>query len=135
MFYHLSLNKQTGRMYCRASGVWDVALARRFSADMQDLRNWAAKTDIPLHILSDLTGLPIHSQEVAPIVGEGANLIRHVRVERYAMIVPSALMRMQVRRIDPFPQRRFFDDARSAAQWLGWQDFVPVDAGPVASAA
>ncbi|WBO23566.1 hypothetical protein [Sphingomonas abietis] len=93
--------------------------------DMTHVREWALGSDAPIAILSDLSGLSVHAQEISAIVGGGANQLRDLPLHRYAMIVPSFLMRMQVRRIDPFPQRRLFQSVPGALDWLDWADLIP----------
>ncbi|GAA0447845.1 hypothetical protein [Sphingomonas molluscorum] len=72
--------------------------------------------------MTDLTGLAVHAKDVAPIVGEGANMLRDAYLGRYAMVVPGALMRIQVKRIVAnHAALRFFDAADDALAWLGWE--------------
>jgi len=74
-------------------------------------------------MLSDLTGLTVHAKDVAPVVAQGMDFLGEIAFGRYAMIVPGALMRLQVRRID-LCDRELFDWAEDATAWLGGNDLV-----------
>ncbi len=47
-------------------------------------------------MLIDLTGMMILPQDVAPIVARGTGQLSTFVTERYAMVVPATLTRMQV---------------------------------------
>lgn len=129
MRYDYHLDRTRRRMHFQGSGIWDVEIAHRFASDMKGVRLWAIGLSTPFSVLSDLSGLSVHSQEVGAIVGDGANHLSGLPLDRYAMIVPSFLMRMQVRRIDPFPQRRLFQSVSEALDWLEWEEFTPRASG------
>lgn len=126
MQYHLDLDRRRGRLYLRASGLWNVPLARRFLHDMRDVRSWVLYHRQVISTLIDLSGLPPHTQEVAPIVGDAATQLDDVAFGRSAMIVTGAVMKIQVQRIAPQQERHFFDNPQDAAKWLEWDDFVPI---------
>ena len=128
MQFYLHLDGARARLYVRARGTWALALAEAFREDMRNVRQWVLQSGRTIAILTDLSDLSVHAQDIAPVISEGAQQVFGLPVSAYAMIVPTALMRMQVRRIDPLQQeRRLFETVEDAAAWLGWGDFVPID--------
>jgi hypothetical protein len=73
-------------------------------------------------VLTDLSDLAVHCQTIAPIIGEAAGQLRRARLDRYAMIVPLTLMRLQVRRLHTEVNLRFCDSRADACAWLGWDE-------------
>ncbi|NML06048.1 hypothetical protein [Sphingomonas sp. G-3-2-10] len=92
-----------------------------FHRQMVDVREWADRhSSVSLSILSDLDGLVLHTAEIAERVAATVDEIRFLRREKYALVVPSYLMRMQCRRLLQGIEYQVFDSRELAMDWLGW---------------
>jgi len=97
-------------------------MAEIFRGHMIHICDSMVKSGENFSAMSDLSGLTVHSQDVAPIVAEGSGQMQRVQLKRYAMIVPMALMRLQVKRIHTGVNIEFFENSDDAKSWLGWRD-------------
>jgi hypothetical protein len=125
----LSLDKIRNRVEICASGQWSMADADDFHHQMSGVRAWADRHGpVSLSILSDLNGLILHTAEIADRVAVTVDEIRFLRRDKYALVVPSYLMRMQCRRLLRGIEHRIFATRDDALSWLGWRAFAPAGA-------
>lgn len=109
------------RVMVRADGQWTLDLAERWYADIARIHDWTERTGARISILADLDGLVLHTQEVSRRMEQSILLMQQFRIERYALIVPSFLMRMQCRRLLAALPHSYFDTVDAAKRWLGWE--------------
>lgn len=106
------------RLVIKAGGFLSAADARAILREIT-----AACSSITagrrLTAYADLSDLSIQDDEVAQINEASSNIIIEA-ADRYALFVPSALLRMQARRIASGERLRIFDTARAATDWLEW---------------
>lgn len=102
----------------KLKGFWDVATVERFAHAIalagQMLKSTGCPPSEQLYLVDNST-LDIQSQEVVrrfeQLLDGGANPSR-----RTAVVVSSALLKMQARRVGP--NHRFFEEREAALRWL-----------------
>jgi hypothetical protein len=119
---YINFDVRLRRMHCRATGTWDMPRAVAFRSRMIEVVDAMCADGGAFTVLTDLSDLAVHAQAIAPIVAEGADQLRRARLDRYAMIVPLALMRLQVRRLHTEVNLRFCDSRADACAWLDWNE-------------
>ncbi|MDF7775018.1 STAS/SEC14 domain-containing protein [Sphingomonas sp. AOB5] len=114
------------RLEVCASGQWTMEDADDFHRQMLGVRQWADRNgEATVSILADLDGLVLHTAPIAERVAITVNEIRSIRRSKYALVVPSYLMRMQCRRLLNGIEHQIFDTREQAIEWLGWRMFIP----------
>jgi hypothetical protein len=78
-----------------------------------------------LEVLSNLDGLVLHTAEIADRVTRTVAIMKGIRIGKYALVVPSYLMRMQCRRLLDGIPHTIFDTQHDAMSWLGWTTATP----------
>lgn len=126
----VSLDRFRNRVEIRANGQWSMSDAEIFHRQMVDVRQWADRhSSVSLSILSDLDGLVLHTAEIAERMAATVDEIRFLRRDKYALVVPSYLMRMQCRRLLQGIEHQVCDSREGAMDWLGWSTLSRVHAG------
>jgi hypothetical protein len=110
----------TARILIVGRDFWDVPEALRFHEAMRDRLDSANQLGRPFRMLADLSGHVLQDSRVSEINGQTAELVRASAVERYALIVPSALLRLQTRRLMQGITFSLFETHAEAAEWLDW---------------
>jgi hypothetical protein len=99
-------------------GLWDDAIAQRFERELRGLLPALPQGGCPIgeqNTLFDSTAFPVQSQDVtARLAGMAAD--RSIGSRRIAVLVSSALSKLQTRRIAP--GYGVFDDREEAMHWL-----------------
>ncbi|BCI71774.1 hypothetical protein SUS17_2436 [Sphingomonas sp. S17] len=108
------------RLHIRYTGFWSAhdahAIVDRMRAALAGAAGPAARS---FTLLDDLRDWPVQSQEVLEITRGFADLVRRAPVSLNAMIVPSALLRLQVgRTLHDLPNCSIFDTYEEADRWL-----------------
>ena len=108
------------RLHIRYTGFWSAhdahAIVDRMRAALAGAAGPAARS---FTLLDDLRDWPGQSQEVLEITRGFADLVRRAPVSLNAMIVPSALLRLQVgRTLHDLPNCSIFDTYEEADRWL-----------------
>lgn len=123
------LDKERHRVEICANGQWDMADADHFHRQMTVVRQWTSRQDdVSVSILSDLDGLVLHTADVAERVARTVEEIRYIPRDKYALVIPSYLMRMQCRRLLAGIEHRVFETREEARAWLGWPALFPASA-------
>jgi hypothetical protein len=118
---YTEIDRKLRRVDIRAQGQWTLAQAEKWYSDMHEIREWSCESGLPITLFADLEGLVLHTQDVSRRIEESVLLMEKFPIERYALIVPSFLMRMQCRRLLSNVPHTYFDDADAAKKWLGWE--------------
>lgn len=107
----------TGHMrgYCVGFLTSKTATAhfKQWADTVRDLH----RRHLPVRILVDLRQASAQSQEVADLIDRAVADIYRSR-DRIAMVVPHAILRMQMRRVTDM-NHKFFDALDPAEAWLG----------------
>lgn len=128
MKHHLHLDRSKKRVVVLATGSWEMADADSFIARFQEVVDWSDWTGSRITYFCDANGLVIHPAPVAKRLEAWTGMLGRLSIERYALIVPSALMRMQCRRLVGSVPQMYFDDPAAALEWLGWESSYRVAA-------
>ncbi|MDO6416701.1 hypothetical protein Q4F19_20115 [Sphingomonas sp. BIUV-7] len=118
---YVKVDRKLRRVIIRGQGQWTPHQADQWYSDIAAIHAWTRESTAPITIFSNLTGLVLHTQEISRRVEESVVLMRDLPIARYALIVPSFLMRMQCRRLLMDIPHTNFDDVEVARQWLGWE--------------
>jgi hypothetical protein len=118
---YVEIDRALRRVCIRAQGQWSLAQAEKWYSDMIEIRDWSHASGQPITIFADLNGLVLHTQDVSRRIEDSVLVMQEFPIERYALIVPSFLMRMQCRRLLSKVSHTYFDDADAAKRWLGWE--------------
>ncbi|MBV9841798.1 MAG: hypothetical protein JOY99_09770 [Sphingomonadaceae bacterium] len=117
--YTITLDEGSGTIRVTMRSFWTVEISRRFIAELGSLMNSSRARFGRVKVVSDITTMPIQSQEVFEIVS-GESLYR--AGDRLAIVLDSALAKIAARRVlDGFPegvQREAFISPRAAETWL-----------------
>jgi hypothetical protein len=108
------------RVTIRAQGQWTLGQADAYFGEMAEVLHWSMQSGEPITIFADLDGLIVHPAEVARRLESAVDYMRQFPLKRYALIVPSVLMRMQCRRLLSGIDHSYFEDGIAAKRWLGW---------------
>lgn len=119
----VAIDPSTHRVFIRAQGQWTRDEATAYHRGMLDTLALIERTKRPITILADMSGLCIHTAEVAGMLEESIAVMARFQVTRHALVIPSFLMRMQARRMIsglgwPF---QFFNEIPEARTWLVWE--------------
>jgi hypothetical protein len=117
----VKIDRHRHRVVIRAQGQWTMADADQYYDDMQTVLAWATGKKITFSLFADLDGLILHTAEVSKRIEESVLLMEAFPLDRYALYVPSYLMRMQCRRLLAGIDHTFFETKQDATQWLGWE--------------
>jgi hypothetical protein len=120
MKHHVEIDRKLRRVCFRAEGQWTLTQAEKWYSDMVEIRDWACETGQPITVFADLDGLVLHTQDVSRRIEESVLVMEAFPIERYALIVPSFLMRMQCRRLLSNVPHTYFEQEDAAKRWLGW---------------
>jgi len=121
-FFNLSSTRPNA---ASTSGIW------AFGSSISHIVLWkpfgrrcnALASGQPFTLLGDCRDWPTQSREVAEITNEFVTICRDFSIRRNAMIIPSALVRMQVRRtLVDFDVCEIFGTYEEADQWLAEVD-------------
>ena len=99
------------------TGMWTLDVAARFQAEMIVAAAAATKAAGRLRILSDCRDFPVQSREVTDAIADGPPSDPS-RPSHTAVVVGSALGRMQANRTISNDRVRIFTDLNDARAWL-----------------
>jgi hypothetical protein len=108
------------RVLIVGQGTWDVAEALRFKAEVAAVLTHCGRTCGAVRMLADLTEHHLQCSRVSEVNAETAQIIKDARIERYALAVPGALLRLQARRLLCGVNFSMFANREDAAAWLDW---------------
>jgi len=118
-FFQPQLDTTKRRIHIRYIGFWSEHIARCALKAFRSALQRASLGGQPFTLLDDCRDWPTQSREVAEITNEFVTICRDFSIRRNAMIIPSALVRMQVRRtLVDFDVCEIFGTYEEADQWL-----------------
>lgn len=101
-------------------GFWDVPTARAFHRELSVTFAEIAAVGRTIKLLSDARTFAIQAPEVAAVFSDAAFMMSRVPIEKWAIVQPKALQRLQFRRTSPGYASRAFDTIEDALRWLDW---------------
>jgi len=112
-----TFDKGSRRLHLRYSGMWTVENALQVQSQFKAAVDCASASG-PFTLLDDLTGWGAQTQEVVELNKRFVVLCRGAPILRSAMVVPSALVRMQVQRTLDDMDSAVFSTFEEADAWL-----------------
>jgi len=118
--FKVTLIPEDARILIECWGFWDVPCACAFRDELEAVLRAGTALGRPLRMLADLSEHAIQDSRVSDVNAQAAHWIQQAPVERYALVIHSALLRLQARRLLNGIAFEVFDSVDPAAQWLGW---------------
>ncbi len=115
--YEISLDKDRKLLRVVMTGLWDIQTLDRFEVEREAAVRGAGWRSGEYGYLLDLRGHPVQPRDVSAKGGEYYRTFQP-RPRKLALIITSALARMQVTRVIKGMQERFFDNEEAALAWL-----------------
>jgi hypothetical protein len=116
------LDEKRRRLVVRAHGQWTTMEASWFRHEIEAARDWSRSRQTSISIFSDLSGLKVHTADVAVEIELAVSALHCIRVDRHALVVPSFLKRMQCRRLLAGTSYDYADEEAEAFRRLDWEE-------------
>jgi hypothetical protein len=115
--YEISLDKDSKLLRVAFKGLWDIQTLDRYEAEREAAVRGAGWRSGEYDYLLDLRAHPVQPKDVS---AKGDEYYRtfQPRPRKLALIITSALARMQVTRVVKGMEERFFDNEEAALAWL-----------------
>ncbi|MBU0557502.1 MAG: hypothetical protein KKD64_04845 [Alphaproteobacteria bacterium] len=118
-FFRHAFCQQTHRLHTFYTGFWTAPIARHVLQNFRTVLQEASRGGRSFTLLDDCRTWPPQPQEVVEIANKFVDICRDFPIARNAMVIPSALVRMQVRRtVQDFDVCEIFETFEEADQWL-----------------
>jgi len=116
---HYTLDPATRRLHLRYKGFWSVAEALQAQAIFEEALDRAMAAGSSFTLLDDLSEWGAQSQEVVELNKRFVDLCIGRPISRNAMVIPQALLRMQVHRtLKQMENCVIFSAFHEAESWL-----------------
>lgn len=116
-FLSISYDRQTGQVVCSACGFWSVKQAQAFFEDWYAMIQSIHEAGQSVFALVDMSDGATQRPEVAEIILATARGL-YREGDAIAMLVPSSLAKMQMRRLLDENFHDFFTSRDEAEKWL-----------------
>lgn len=113
--FEFTIDKSRGLVSARVWGFWDQATAKTYAVRHLDAVRTLGLAAGEHLVLADFEEFAIQTQETVSGI---QRLIDDNKARRIALVAPSALSRLQVRRLLVRSNVRVFSDLASAENWL-----------------
>ena len=121
-FFEVSYDRDRNLMRVTSYGFWNVDVVDQFNRALEEVSRTA---DPMCDSLVNICRTEIHSPEVSEALGRMS--IKNAESGRIAVISPSMLLRMQVKRIQNVDATyRYFETEQEALDWLATPPGQPV---------
>lgn len=115
--YEISLDKDRKLLRVAFKGLWDIQTLDRYEAEREAVVRGSGWRSGEYDYLLDLRGHPVQPRDVAA-KGDEYYRTYQPRPRKLALIVSSALARMQVTRVVKGMQEQLFANEEAALAWL-----------------
>jgi hypothetical protein len=113
----IRFDPSTGRTRSHGAGFWSVRQATDYFADWRAIVRDIHSRGLSLHAIVDLREAQVQSNDVAAVIGSVTAEIYRTG-DHIAMIVPTSLAKMQMRRVLDARYHEFFVSPDAADLWL-----------------
>ena len=118
-FFRSDFDQNKRRIHARYTGFWTERVALEVLEAFRAALQSASTGGRPFTLLDDCRDWPTQTKEVASITHEFVPICRVFSISRNAMIIPNALVRMQVRRtLADYDVCEVFGTYEEADKWL-----------------
>lgn len=119
MFYRYDFLPAKHRLHACYLGLWDEKIARDALGAFRAALEGARAGGQPFTLLDDFSGWEVQTREVTATADQFETVWRAFPIIRNAMVIPSASVRMQVRRtLTDFNLSQIFETYDDADKWL-----------------
>ena len=119
-FFRSDFDQNKRRMHVHYAGFWTDQVAQQALQAFRSALQSASMGGRTFTLLDDCSNWPTQTQEVAAVGHKFVDICRDFSISRNAMIIPNALVRMQVRRtLVDFDTCDIFGTYEEANAWLG----------------
>jgi hypothetical protein len=117
--YELQFNPMPGLLTIKLGGFWDDKSVQLFRAELRSTIRQITSGNLDFQTLCDCRGFVVQSQtvmnEIAQTMANGVE----TKLGRTAIVVDSALSKMQISRLVANPKIKLFENFDLASAWLG----------------
>lgn len=119
-YFYTEFDAKKRRLTHHYLGFWTPEIARSVLAEFRSaLERAAGPRSLPFTLLDDCRHWELQSKEVADLAHQFAPICAEFPITRNAMIIPSSLIRMQVRRtLTDIDFCEVFESYEQADEWL-----------------
>ena len=116
--YSVSVDAERRELHFATSGLFDKSTMRAFNEEIARAVSPILAQKRRMRALGDLTGYVVQTREISSKMAETLAAAEAVGIERVAIIMTSALVRMQYQRISEGRNVKIFDNREDALAWL-----------------
>jgi hypothetical protein len=117
--YELQFDPMPGLLTIKLGGFWDDKSVQLFRAELRSTIQQITSGNLDFQTLCDCRGFVVQSQtvmnEIAQTMANGVE----TKLGRTAIVVDSALSKMQISRLVANPKIKLFENFDLASAWLG----------------
>jgi hypothetical protein len=118
-YYRYDFLRDKHRLHARYIGTWDEQVARDAMGAFRRALEGAGAGGQPFTLLDDFRDWQLQTPEVNAMAKGFEEIWRGFPIRRNAMVIPSAQVRMQVRRsLTDFQLSKIFEGYEEADKWL-----------------
>lgn len=118
MDYFFSYDEQSNLLKVTQSGYWSLEIFDRFKQEFLALHSEVLTRHHSYRVFAQCTDYPVQSHEVGEAFSVFFAKLMAENNGRYAILVGSALNKMQARRVIPQPHVKTFTSSDAAMAWL-----------------
>lgn len=116
--YNFSYDADTALMHVTKSGFWTLAEFRGFETAFMAHHREIVRTQPHYCVLGDCTDYSVQSAEISAAYTTFFDDFSRINRNRFAILVSSALAKMQAKRAMPHESIEIFTDRQQAMTWL-----------------
>lgn len=116
--HQVRVDKQARLIHFTVTGFVDAERSKAFDADLRAAVHELCKTGTPFDVLADLRDGTILPQVLTEITGEQMLWLVKKGLRKSANLLSSSLYALQLKRISPNQNFRYFTDEEEAREWL-----------------
>jgi len=116
--FEIDVDEKAGVVRMVLRGFWTLADLHAFGAQLAEAVGRAARRHAIFALISDSTGFKIQSAEVSEAFGRMMGAGNRVHAGPSAIVVGSALNKLQAERLLGSPRVRIFTDFDAAVRWV-----------------
>lgn len=118
MDYSFSYDEHRNLLTITQSGYWSLGIFDRFRQEFLALHSKILTCHPSYRVFAQCTDYPVQSHEVGEAFSVFFATLMHENKGRYAILVGSALNKMQAQRVLPQPHVKTFINGDTAMAWL-----------------
>jgi hypothetical protein len=117
-YYSVTVDDVRGELHFVTSGLFDRQTMDAFLAEVGKAIGPLLKQKRRLRALGDLRGYVTQTREIGEKMARTLEQAEAVGIERTAIIINSAMLKMQYKRVSEGRKVQIFEDADAALAWL-----------------